>query len=159
MVFHLTDYLTGLYSRNYLEERMNELINSQTEGTFILIDIDDFKLTNDTYGHQTGDEVLIQVADLIKNSIRDTDIGTRWGGEELAIFLPKASLKAGEAVAERLVEKVRTHTRPAVTISCGVSYWESRQGEDNTIKSLFKRADDALYSAKRSGKNQVVISS
>lgn len=154
----ITDYLTGLYSRNYLEERMLELINSETEGTFILIDIDDFKLTNDTYGHQTGDEVLIQVADLIKNSIRDTDIGTRWGGEELAIFLPKATRSAGEAVAERLVETVRKETKPPVTISCGVSYWESTKDKNNTIKNLFQQADDALYSAKRSGKNQVVVS-
>ncbi len=155
----ITDYLTGLYSRNYLEERMLELIHSETEGTFILIDIDDFKLTNDTYGHQTGDEVLIQVADLIKNSIRETDIGTRWGGEELAIFLPKATRSTGEAVAERLVETVRKETNPPVTISCGVSYWESNQNTNNTIKTLFQRADDALYSAKRSGKNQVVVSS
>ena len=154
----ITDYLTGLYSRNYLEERMPDLINSEMEGTFILIDIDDFKLTNDTYGHQTGDEVLIQVANIIKNSIRETDIGTRWGGEELAIFLPKAGVNVGKAVAERLVEKVRTETNPPVTISCGVSYWESSQDKDDTVKNLFKRADDALYSAKRSGKNQVVIS-
>ncbi len=154
----ITDYLTGLYSRNYLEGRMLELINSETEGTFILIDIDNFKLTNDTYGHQKGDEVLIQVADLIKNSIRDTDIGTRWGGEELAIFLPKAPIEAGKAVAERLVEKVIKETNPPVTISCGVSYWESNQKNNNTIKNLFKRADDALYTAKRSGKNQVIVS-
>ena len=154
----ITDYLTGLYSRNYLEERMPELINSETEGAFILIDIDDFKLTNDTYGHQTGDEVLIQVADLIKKSIRDTDIGTRWGGEELAIFLPKAKINVGKAVAERLVEKVRSETQPPVTISCGVSYWESNQDKKDTVKNLFKRADDALYSAKRSGKNKVVVS-
>ncbi len=154
----ITDYLTGLYSRNYLEGRMLELINSETEGTFILIDIDNFKLTNDTYGHQKGDEVLIQVADLIKNSIRDTDIGTRWGGEELAIFLPKAPIEAGKAVAERLVDKVRKETNPPVTISAGVSYWESTHKNNNTIKNLFKRADDALYTAKRSGKNQVIVS-
>ena len=154
----ITDYLTGLYSRNYLEKRMPDLINTEMEGTFILIDIDDFKLTNDTYGHQTGDEILIQVANIIKNSIRETDIGTRWGGEELAIFLPKAGLNAGKAVAERLVEKVRTETNPPVTISCGVSYWETSQDKGDTVKRLFKRADDALYSAKRLGKNQVVVS-
>lgn len=151
----ITDYLTGLYSRNYLEEQMQIYMQDNLQGTFILIDIDDFKQINDNFGHQIGDDILIQVAELIKHSIRETDIGTRWGGEELAIFLPHTNLKAGHSVAERLVEKVSTHTSPKVTISCGLSYWENSCKEN--MADLFKRADDALYSAKRSGKNKVVI--
>jgi diguanylate cyclase (GGDEF)-like protein len=151
----VTDRLTNLYSRHYLDERMNQSMQQDSYGTFILVDIDNFKSINDTYGHQVGDEVLIQVAAIIKANIRDSDIGARWGGEELAIYLPKASLAAGISVANRLVEKVREQTNPAITISCGVSYWKKNRAD--SAMELFKRADEALYTAKKSGKNCVVV--
>ncbi|PLR83706.1 GGDEF domain-containing protein [Bacillus canaveralius] len=151
----VTDHLTKLYSRNYLNEKMDMSIETDGQGTFILIDIDDFKSINDTYGHQIGDEVIIQVANIINTHIRSTDIGSRWGGEELAIYLPKAPLEAGVVIAERLVEKVAENTSPQITISCGVSHWNSEKSD--TSINLFKRADRALYLAKGSGKNKVVI--
>lgn len=151
----VTDHLTKLYSRNYLDERIHLSMAEDEMGTFILIDIDNFKLINDTYGHQVGDEVLVQVANLILGNIRDTDIGARWGGEELAIYLPQISIETGALIAERLVKKVSENTNPPITISCGVSYWTSESGD--TLKSLFKRADKALYIAKGTGKNKVVI--
>lgn len=150
----ITDHLTKLHSRNYLDEKMQQSIKEDEQGTFILIDIDNFKAINDTYGHQIGDEVLIQVANLIKNHIRESDVGARWGGEELAIYLPKVSLPAGVAIAERLVEKVAELSNPHVTVSCGVSYWHRDQMD--TAKFVFKRADEALYTAKGTGKNKVV---
>lgn len=129
----VTDHLTKLYSRNYLDERIHLSMAEDEMGTFILIDIDNFKLINDTYGHQVGDEVLVQVANLILGNIRDTDIGARWGGEELAIYLPQISIETGALIAERLVKKVSENTNPPITISCGVSYWTSESGD--TLKA------------------------
>lgn len=151
----ITDHLTKLYSRNYLDNNIHSSMESDAEGTFILIDIDNFKAVNDTYGHQVGDEVLIQVANIIKRHIRKTDIGSRWGGEELAIYLPNTPLNFGVTIADRLVNAVAEYSNPHVTISCGVSYW-ARDCSD-TFQGLFKKADTALYIAKETGKNKVVI--
>lgn len=151
----VTDHLTKLFSRNYLDEKIHQSMNEDHEGTFIMIDIDNFKSINDTFGHQVGDEVIIQVAELISANIRGSDIGARWGGEELAIYLPGVSLSAGVVIAERLVHKVYAQTNPQVSISCGVSHWN--RGFKDTYASLFKRADKALYVAKHTGKNKVVI--
>lgn len=150
----ITDHLTKLHSRKFLDEKIEKSFKKDHEGSFILIDIDDFKEINDSYGHQVGDKVLIQVAELIKSSIRKNDIGARWGGEELVIYLPNVGLEAGKAIAERLVEKVRECSKPPVTVSCGVAYWH-KDGKDS-YQSLFKRADEALYRAKVTGKNKVV---
>lgn len=152
----ITDHLTQLFAKNYLNSRMETSIGEDEQGTLILLDIDDFKKVNDTYGHQTGDEILIQVAKLIKENIRSTDIGARWGGEEMAIYLPGVPLQTGVQVAKRVLAAVRKNTNPPVTISCGVSYWNKEMNE--TAESLFNRADAGLYHAKSLGKNQVVIS-
>ncbi|WP_445489440.1 diguanylate cyclase domain-containing protein [Niallia sp. 03133] len=151
----VTDHLTKLFSRNFLDEKIHYSLKKDKEGTFILIDIDDFKAVNDTYGHQVGDEIIIHVANIIMDNIRGTDIGARWGGEELAIYLPKVPLSAGIIIAERLVSKVRETSSPSVTISCGVSYWNKEQ-EDN-YNAIFKRADKALYVAKETGKDRIVV--
>ena len=151
----VTDHLTKLFSRSYLDEKIHQSMNEDHEGTFIMVDIDNFKSINDTFGHQVGDDVIIQVADLINANIRGTDIGARWGGEELAIYLPGVSLSAGVVIAERLVKKVYTNTEPQVTVSCGVSHWN--RGQKESYATLFKRADKALYVAKHTGKNKVVI--
>ncbi|WP_343837584.1 sensor domain-containing diguanylate cyclase [Salinibacillus aidingensis] len=149
-----TDYLTKLYSRNYLDKMMNKHLKVGKHGTFILMDIDNFKQINDQYGHDTGDEIICQVAEIIRKNIRANDIAARWGGEELAIYLPNTTMKEAQHVAERLVHTVSEKTYPKVTISCGVSYWDDKiHGE---TKSLFLRADKALYLAKEKGKNRVV---
>jgi diguanylate cyclase (GGDEF)-like protein len=151
----VTDYLTKLYSRHYLDEQLQKSMQRDAFGTFILIDIDNFKEINDTYGHQTGDDVIIQVANIIKENIRESDIGARWGGEELAVYLPKVGLTTGISIANRLAAKVRQETTPPVTVSCGVSYWKKNRHEE--AGDLFKRADEALYMAKRTGKNCVFV--
>ncbi|MGM9924647.1 MAG: diguanylate cyclase domain-containing protein [Bacillus sp. (in: firmicutes)] len=151
----VTDHLTGLYSRSYLDEKLNESMNKEKEGVFILIDIDNFKDINDTYGHQTGDDILQQVSAIIQKNIRSTDIAARWGGEELAIYLPRVPIKIGKSIAERIRARVEGKTVPAVTISCGISYWNTTQAD--TSKELFKRADTVLYEAKNSGKNKVLL--
>jgi diguanylate cyclase (GGDEF)-like protein len=151
----VTDHLTRLYSRKFLDEKMKLSMLEDAQGSFILIDIDNFKCVNDKYGHQVGDDVLIQLASQIAKNIRGTDIGARWGGEELAIYLPGAPMEIGVMIANRLVDKVEKYTQPNVTISCGVSAWI--KGQQDTAKSVFKRADQALYMAKSSGKNKVVV--
>ncbi|HWO97304.1 MAG TPA: sensor domain-containing diguanylate cyclase [Bacillus sp. (in: firmicutes)] len=150
----VTDYLTKLYSRNYLDENIQESMDKDGFGTFLLIDIDNFKKVNDTYGHQVGDQIIIQIAHIIRNHIRENDIGARWGGEELAVYLPSVPLNIGVQVAKRLVQKVEEYTNPKTTISCGVSFWT--RDVDDSVQRLFNRADEALYKAKHSGKNQVV---
>ncbi|MDQ0245920.1 diguanylate cyclase (GGDEF)-like protein [Bacillus fengqiuensis] len=151
----VTDYLTKLYSRNYLDEQIQESMDRDGFGTFLLIDIDNFKRVNDTYGHQVGDQIIIQIAHIIRNHIRENDIGARWGGEELAVYLPSVPLKIGVQIAKRLVQKVEEFTNPKTTISCGVSFWT--RDVDDSVQRLFNRADEALYKAKHFGKNQVVI--
>jgi len=150
-----TDQLTQLYSRNYMNTCIENSMKADRQGTFLLIDIDNFKGVNDTFGHQVGDEVLVQVANIIKSNSREHDIGARWGGEELAVYLPQVDLEAGTAIAERIVKRVAENTNPSVTISCGVSYWIAEN--ERNYNQLFSRADKALYVAKNLGKNQVVV--
>ncbi|WP_052339171.1 diguanylate cyclase [Gorillibacterium massiliense] len=149
----ITDNLTGLYTRRFLDEQVTLHQHSDECGAIIVVDIDDFKLINDTYGHQTGDRVLIQVSSIVRASIRDSDTAARWGGEELAVYIPQVGLQQAERVAERIRLKVKRETDPAVTVSCGIAEW--REG-DNLINpsELFYRADMGLYQAKREGKNQ-----
>ncbi|MBM7701194.1 diguanylate cyclase [Metabacillus iocasae] len=151
----VTDHLTGLYARNYLDDKVEKSMIQDPCGTFLLIDIDDFKKVNDTYGHQIGDQIIIQIANIIIQNIRVKDVGARWGGEELAVYLPSVPIELGVTIAERLVKKVEAETKPSATISCGVSCW-SRDKVD-TLEELVLRADQALYCAKDLGKNRVVV--
>lgn len=151
----VTDHLTQLFARDYLNDEIELSMQADREGTFILMDLDDFKHINDTYGHQVGDEVLIQVANLIKDHLRLTDIGARWGGEELAVYLPNVELAIGIQIAQRLREIISKSTKPKVTVTCGISHWV--YGYKDEVKYLFKRADTALYEAKRAGKNRIAV--
>jgi diguanylate cyclase (GGDEF)-like protein len=152
----ITDSVTGLYSRRYLNERISRKQKRDGSGSLILIDIDHFKGVNDTYGHQIGDDILHQVSHIIRTSIRDGDIPARWGGEELAIYLPQPEMELTEKVAERIRERVENETYPQVTVSCGVSDWSSSD-EKVSVESLFYRADMALYEAKHLGRNRVEV--
>jgi diguanylate cyclase (GGDEF)-like protein len=153
----ITDNLTGLYTRRYLNERVRESLEQDSFGSLILIDIDYFKLINDTYGHQVGDEVLIQVANLIRCSIRETDIAARWGGEELAVYLPRVDKATAHSIAERIRACVEAETDPRVTISCGLAEWNREWDRDMSVEGLFHQADIALYKAKNKGRNQVIL--
>ncbi|WP_197046752.1 sensor domain-containing diguanylate cyclase [Oceanobacillus salinisoli] len=150
----ITDYLTGLHSRNYLEQKINEDMDTGEKGVLLLFDIDDFKKVNDVYGHHVGDRVIKQISDILKNYCRSMDVPARWGGEELAIYLPNRTLKESEEVAEIIRNQVSTLTDPPVTLSCGISSWV--RGEKNSIINLFMRTDKALYKAKNTGKNCIV---
>ncbi|WP_151734785.1 sensor domain-containing diguanylate cyclase ['Paenibacillus yunnanensis' Narsing Rao et al. 2020] len=152
------DSLTGLYARHYLDEEIKERMTADFCGSLIVVDIDQFKTVNDTYGHQRGDKILKQVSEIIKSSIRQGDIAARWGGEELAVYLPQLGVQQAVNVAERIRKRVMGETEPRVTVSCGVAEW-SWIDERVSVESLFYRADMALYEAKNNGRNLVVIDS
>ena len=156
----IKDHLTGLYNRNYLESFLQkELEQAETLG-IIMIDIDHFKRFNDNFGHQAGDLVLKKVADLLQKSIRTSDIVCRYGGEEMTVILPKASLEITVMRAEQMRNEVKNlsleydgKSLGHITISLGVACFpqHGKIGE-----KLIKIADTALYQAKAQGRDQVV---
>ncbi|MEH7087239.1 GGDEF domain-containing protein, partial [Neobacillus drentensis] len=150
------DHLTGLYARHYLNDHVNQKQKIDFCGSLIVVDIDHFKQINDTYGHQTGDEILCQVSEVIRTSIRETDIAARWGGEELAIYFPQLTKTQTLRVAERIRTRVEAETSPGVTVSCGISEW-NWDDEKISVESLFYKADMALYQAKHGGRNQIQV--
>src|SRR5690625_3972450 len=151
----ITDYLTRLYSRNYLDEMIEKHMLEKGKGVLVLFDIDDFKEINDTYGHSVGDEVIIQIARTIQKHIYPSEIAARWGGEELALYLPDKTAEKGYLRAKHILSEVEKMTNPQVTLSCGIAAWKGTYL--NTVRQLFNRADEALYQAKHLGKNQIVI--
>ncbi|WP_164668348.1 sensor domain-containing diguanylate cyclase [Virgibacillus doumboii] len=150
----ITDYLTNLYSRNHLDESLKDHMATDEKGALILFDIDDFKKINDTYGHYIGDEVIVQVADIIRTQLGEEDIPARWGGEELAIYLPNASIDDGVTMAGQIRKQVENFTEPKITLSSGVASWVDKTKD--SVSEVFIRADKALYEAKNMGKNCVV---
>lgn len=150
------DMLTELYARHYLDEAIHECQSRDFCGSLIVVDIDQFKQVNDTFGHQRGDKILKQVSGIVKTSIRQSDIAARWGGEELAVYLPGLGIEQALQVAERIRIRVAEETEPRVTVSCGISEWNWMH-DRISVESLFYRADMALYDAKNSGRNRIVI--
>lgn len=155
----VTDALTTLYNRRYLEARLVEEINrSQRHGfpmSFMMIDVDEFKPYNDRFGHTEGDKALQIVAQCLKATLRGADVAARYGGEEFSILLPQTNLKEASLIAERIRQKVEETEFPnrRVTISIGVSSCTP----DCTLQGLMSEADKALYKAKASGRNNVQI--
>ncbi len=159
------DSLTGLFNHGYLQTVLEErLKESQAQGkklSFIMLDIDFFKNFNDSLGHQNGDRVLSKVANVIKNSIRETDIAARYGGEEFAIILPDTTKEVACEIADRIrisIEKqgfvgTAEQVPKNLTISAGISTFpEDAQNKEAIIKT----ADMALYKAKGMGRNKTV---
>lgn len=150
------DMLTGLYVRHYLDNIIHERQAHDYCGSLVVVDIDQFKQVNDTFGHQTGDQVLKQVSDIVTSSVRAEDICARWGGEELAIYMPQMGIHQALAYAELIRTRVEAETRPSVTVSSGIAEW-NWMDEKVSVESLFYRADMALYSAKNGGRNRIII--
>lgn len=149
------DYLTKLYARRYFDKFVEKSIEIEEGGVLILLDIDDFKLVNDNYGHGIGDEVLKQISSYVLLEIEGKGIAARWGGEEFAIYLPGIELYEASNFAEKLVQEIPLLTNPSVTLSCGVNGWIPNSG--TTLKDLFQNTDKSLYIAKETGKNKTII--
>jgi len=154
-----TDTLTGLSNRSAMMSRLRYLYaryKRQKEiFSLIIFDVDHFKSVNDNFGHQKGDEILKEVAQITLEGIREIDMASRYGGEEFVVLLPQTNADAAFAIAERIrldmQEKIRIEEE-SITASFGLVEME----ENRSIDELIKRADEALYEAKRSGRNRVV---
>lgn len=160
-----TDPLTRLYNRRYFQKNADrEFANSRrynNELSLILIDIDNFKSVNDIHGHDVGDLVLQQVAQIAMEVIRTGDTLARFGGEEFVVLLPMTSANAAEAFAERIrhnIDELRIQITSipsfGVTVSAGIT---TRYKNDKDIHKMLRRADEALYKAKSQGKNIVIV--
>jgi two-component system, cell cycle response regulator len=159
-----TDALTEVDNRRYLEQRLEETFEHsrrmQEAFACVMCDLDKFKSVNDTHGHQAGDEVLRQLASLLKSAAREIDRVGRYGGEEFMLILPGANAEAAVAFAERVRKSVEDHTfafdggSVQRTISCGVASWPHHG--ITGIDALVRAADDALYVAKETGRNVVI---
>lgn len=160
------DGLTGLYNRRRLDEEIEIAWERSRryghELAIAILDLDHFKQINDGHGHHVGDQVLRQFAELIRKSLRTSDVAGRYGGDELVVLLPDGGIEAGHAFGERILKAVRARVfgEPDValhlTASIGVAHLEV-QGPLKSGQELLQRADMALYNAKRSGRNQVSL--
>jgi diguanylate cyclase (GGDEF)-like protein len=157
------DGITDLFNRRHFDERMREEIDRHSRYgdilSILLIDLDNFKKYNDTYGHLAGDRLLVQAAGMIKSSIRSSDQAFRYGGDEFAVILPHSSTMDSFSVAERMREKIAeamSARQLDISISVGVASWP---GDGTTLDELCYAADMALYYAKRTGQNRTSIAS
>ncbi len=157
------DPLTRTFNRRALDKYLGSICDVQRKRALdtriLLVDIDDFKIVNDTYGHLAGDRVLIFLAKLINNSLRDGDKVFRFGGEEFLILLNRSNEKASRTIATRILESVRSNTLlyKEHQIKISLSIGSAKLQEDDCFESLIQRADTALYKAKTNGKDQLVI--
>lgn len=162
-----TDSLTKLYNRNYFLSRFEEEFKKATRYknniSCVMIDIDHFKSINDNYGHQRGDEVLMQLSEIFKINSRNIDIVGRYGGEEFIIILPQTDSQSAYKFSDRLRKIIKSHEFKLntikiirITISIGVSSFP--QSKVKSYSELIQLADNALYSAKRKGRDKSVLS-
>jgi len=159
----ITDSLTDIYNRRYFESVTQEHLSlsrrQKTDMSILILDIDNFKDINDTYGHQIGDKVLISLANLMKKYKRSSDIIARYGGEEFIILLPNTSLDGVKIYSEKLRKEIENYSvlmnnvNVQITVSMGVTVFHNKDDLDSALK----RADDGLYDAKKNGRNQIQI--
>ena len=157
----ITDNLTKLYNRvkldKSLQEEMNRSLRYNTNFSIILLDIDYFKKVNDNFGHQIGDEVLIESAQVLSKNIRNVDILGRWGGEEFLVICPETKIEDAIKVASHIKEAIKLHkftTYPnTVTMSLGVASFNK---DIKNVDNIILNADKALYQAKEEGRDRVI---
>lgn len=152
----LTNAANRLQCNRWLKLATEHAQDSNIPVTLILFDIDDFKKVNDTFGHNAGDDVLSQIAEVVRTMVRSNDMFARWGGEEFVILQIDTPFEGTIALAERLKKEIEHSTFKEVahiTVSIGVAKYNN--GE--SIESFVKKADDAMYQAKEEGKNRVIV--
>ncbi len=155
----IKDPLTGIFNRKkFNEEILKEVERAKRYNrkiALVMFDIDHFKNVNDTFGHQVGDSVLQETAELIRNNIRQTDFFSRYGGEEFIIIVPETTCEAATEIAEKLRENIEAHNYEFIErLTCSFGVTELQKNED--LREFLKRVDDALYEAKNQGRNKVV---
>lgn len=158
--FARTDYLTHIWNRRYMEELINEKLNNQEQGVFILFDIDKFKNINDSFGHLTGDDLLVKISTYVGRELKDGDIFGRLGGDEFVIWLERGNnIETDEERVHQVYQATRfryceSDIEIEINCSAGAVFYE---GDKATFDDLYKRADEAMYEAKRTGRNRVVV--
>jgi two-component system, cell cycle response regulator len=163
--FAITDALTGLHNRRYMERHLAALADEAKAAgrplSVLVADIDHFKSVNDTYGHDAGDNVLREFAARLRRYTRSMDLACRVGGEEFIVIMPDTTQQQAQQAGERLCDcigselfRANRDTRLQVTASVGIATLEH---SDAGVEALLKRADTALYAAKRNGRNRVVV--
>ena len=156
----VTDSLTGLLNRRYLQERLSEEIQRSRRHrfslSFLMLDVDNFKSFNDTYGHLAGDAALRIVANILKENLRGDDVAARYGGEEFAVLLPQTRIDEASVIAERIRLQIERTDFPnrRITASIGIA---SSSANMNVPDDLIWAADRALYEAKENGRNKVQL--
>lgn len=161
----IRDHLTGLFNHRHLIEygeiRILEANRNETTLAVLMIDIDHFKHVNDQYGHPCGDNVISEIALLMKNNLRRIDILARYGGEEFAVIMPDITTDKAKIVADKICKKIQFHQfyykkeQFEVTVSIGIAM---QQKSENKIMEVITRADQALYQSKANGRNQISLS-
>ncbi len=150
------DHLTQLYNRRGYDLNIKSIKN--TQGIVLMCDIDHFKKLNDTYGHDTGDLVLREVAKKIKDTLREHDMAVRWGGEEFFIFLPHTTMDEGNMVAEKIRISIASlaiyHQDKQISVTCSIGL--DKLEEYTPLEKAITNADNAMYLAKQSGRNTVM---
>ncbi len=154
----ITDALTGIFNRKKFDEELEKWIQYasryQTNISLIILDLDNFKTINDNFGHLIGDKIILDMVNLIKSIIRQTDVFARWGGEEFTILLPHTQIDEAMELAERLREAIEGYSFNNVDeVTC--SFGVASLLPDDDAHSLLHRADLLLYQAKKDGKNMV----
>lgn len=158
----LTDYLTKLYNCNAFHQYFESLSSNDYQHplSLAIIDIDNFKVINDTYGHLAGNAILKQLAQIFIDNVRETDLVARYGGEEFAIIFPLTNLESAVAISERIRSRVEQNSflfndqEIRLTISIGIDTLEAKE-KNATYSNFIQQVDRLLYQAKFSGKNQV----
>ena len=165
MEMAVTDALTGLHNRRYMTGQLQALVGRAAQGgaqvAVLVLDIDHFKSVNDSFGHDAGDEVLVEFAVRLATNVRAVDLPCRMGGEEFVVVMPGASLEDAGRVAERIRRDVASapfrvmggKEQITITISIGVA---ATTGDGDTPEGLLKRADEGVYEAKAAGRNRVI---
>ena len=155
-----TDELTQLYNRRFFNKGLAEAISAaqrhQFPLTLVLLDIDKFKMVNDNFGHDIGDEVLKLVAQTLKSVTRTEDIPARWGGEEFTLVLGHTPLTGAQLLADRLRVRFTELCKEKVNLSVTASFGVVQLKPEESAEDLIKRADKALYRAKKEGRDRVI---
>ncbi|MEI6875333.1 MAG: GGDEF domain-containing protein [Spirochaetota bacterium] len=153
------DALTGLYNRRYATEAGHGFVAQSRRYGYdfhaLMVDIDHFKRINDELGHPRGDEVLKEIASILRSAIRETDIAARIGGEEFLVLLPKANAESAQNIANRIRDLVGSTVFEGVPWTVTVSLGVTGIRESDELETLVERADSFLYQSKRSGRNRV----
>lgn len=157
------DFLTGLFNRSFLSNTLCDFLEKEGVFAVVMIDIDNFKLINDSLGHVVGDKILKSASSRIIGNIRPSDIAFRYGGEEFTVILPEVSKQGAVEVCERLQKKMRKTYRlesspsKEVNLKVTVSMGGTMSQKDDSPLSIIERADKVLYQAKENGRDRIIF--